>query len=143
MKNLKKKILTMACVVGMTGLGYVLPARAFESKIPTDSPVIETLVEEHRDKTIYSGLMTTKKLENGVKIIEYDDNRDGKPDYLEINKIDERKPGKFLTGIKEIDEGADGTIEERFTFYDDGSTLFEKQLPDGSTLSYLNTFLCK
>ncbi len=141
MKNLKKKLLTMACITGMIGLGYALPAKAFESKIDTNSPVIETVVKEHWNKEIYRGIITTKKLENGVRIVAYDHNRDGKPDCLDINKIDERKPGKSLTGIKEIDEDADGSIEERFTFYDDGSVFYEQQLPDGSTFSCLNTFL--
>lgn len=134
-----KKLLVIPCIVGMMGLGYVSSAKAFESKIKTDSPVTNTRIIEHSDKTVYSGIMTLKTLANGVEITETDDNRDGKPDGLLIYQPGPLVRGKgsdsntwYNKGILEMDKGADGDIDYRITFNGDGSAWYEEQLPDGS-----------
>jgi len=134
MKNLKKKLLTMACVVGVMGLGYALPIKAFESKIPTDSPVMEMKTKEFVTYVNYGSteievkyVESYKTLENGVKIIETDFGPDGKKDYITFKQ--ELPDG---TSITEIDKNADGDINYRATINPDGSSLIEIQMPDGS-----------
>ncbi len=126
MKNIKKKLLTIACVTGMIGLGYALPARAFESKIPTDSPVVKT------EEGWYQGVrpdhkrVTTKTLKNGVEIKTYY-NSEGTIDHKGIYQ--RLSDGRLII---EGDKGCDGDIDYRITFNSDGSVLYENQFPDGS-----------
>lgn len=127
-----KKLLVIPCIVGMIGLGYVSSAKAFESKIKTDSPVAETMAVESRDKTVYPGIMTIKTLENGVRITEIDNDRDGKLEGIMIYQPGTKELGKSMTGMLEMDKGADGDIDYRITFNDDGSAWYEEQLSDGS-----------
>ncbi|MDP2907676.1 MAG: hypothetical protein Q8O03_07080 [Nanoarchaeota archaeon] len=125
MKNLKKKLLTMVCITGMIGLGYVLPARAFEPKIPIDGSVIQTEIKEF-DTGQYKGTMTTKTLENGITVQDFDYGSDG----IVEGRIARQEFPEY--SIQELDKGADRNIEVRGTFYNDGSMIIEKQLPDGS-----------
>ncbi len=125
MKNLKKKMLTIACITSMIGLGYVLPARAFEPKIPIDGNVIKTEIKEF-DTGQYKGTMTTKTLENGITVQDFDYGSDG----IIEGRITRQEFPEY--SIQELDVGADRDIESRGTFYNDGSILYEKQLPDGS-----------
>ena len=126
MKNLKKKMLTIACITSMIGLGYVLPARAFEPKIPIDGNVIKTEIKEF-DTGQYKGTMTTKTLENGITVQDFDYGPDG---IIDGRIARQEFPDGY--SMQELDKGADRNIEVRGTFYNDGSILYEKQLPDGS-----------
>ena len=126
MKNLRKKILTMACVTGMIGLGYAMPAKAFESKIDTNSPVVNTEEGWYQGVTPEHKRVITKTLKNGVEIKIY---------YNSKGKIDHKGIYQWLpdgNSIIEGDRDCDGEIDYRVTFNKEGPMLYEYRSPGGS-----------
>lgn len=121
-----KKLLYTTIICGALALGSLGLAQAMEPKIPIDGKVIKTETEDF-DTGQYKGRITTKTLENGITVQDYDYGPDGS-----IEGRITRQEFSDGHSMQELDKGADRNIEARGTFYTDGSMMIEEQLPDGS-----------
>lgn len=121
-----KKLLYTTILCSALTLGGLSLAQAMEPKIPIDGKVIKTETKEFNVDQ-YQGTITTKTLENGIIVQDFDYGSDGK---IEGSIIRQEFPDGH--SMQELDRGADRNIEVRGTFYTDGSIMIEEQLPDGS-----------